>query len=246
MEERIVAARRQQRWGPHRLSAVLRVPRSTIYAVLVRHGCSRLQDFDRLTGAPIRYVRQRPGELVHIDVKKLGRIPRGGGWRMLGVQGKQHSRWGQLAPGYDYLHVAVDDASRVAFVQALPNERGDQAAGFLRAAHQFFLRHGVQVERVLTDRGSAYTSRLFRTTATELGIQPKTTRPRRPQTNGKVERFNRTLADEWAYAYVYRSNSQRLDALPRWMYRYNARRPHTALGGCSPFDVVNNVCGSYN
>lgn len=244
MEERIVAARRQQRWGPHRLSAVLHVPRSTIYAVLVRRSCSRLHDFDRLTGAPIRYVRDRPGELVHIDVKKLGRIPPGGGWRMLGLEGHQNTRWGKGAIGYDYLHVAVDDASRLAFVQVLPNERGDQAARFLQAAHRFFLSHGVRVERVLTDRGSAYLSKTFRGTAAELGVRTKTTRPRRPQTNGKVERFNRTLADEWAYARIYRTNSDRLEVLPRWLYRYNARRPHTALGGLSPLDVVNNVSGN--
>lgn len=245
VEERVLAVRHQQRWGPHQLSAVLGLSRSTIYAVLVRHGCSRLHDFDRQTGTPIRYVRENPGELVHIDIKKLGRIPPGGGWRMLGVQGKQNAHWGRMAPGYDYLHVAIDDASRLAFVQARPNERADQAAQFLQAAYQFFLRHGVRVERVLTDRGSAYKSRLFRSTATDLGIQPKTTRPRRPQTNGKVERFNRTLAEEWAYACLYHSNEHRLDALPRWVYRYNARRPHTALGGLSPLDVVNNVCGNY-
>ncbi len=243
-EERIVAVRQHQRWGPHRLSAVLHVPRSTVYAVLVRQGCSRLRDFDRLTGTPVRYVRQRPGELVHIDVKKLGRIPPGGGWRMLGVEGYHHSQWGRVSLGYDYLHVAVDDASRLAFVQARPNERSDQAALFLEAAQRFFLSHGVRVERVLTDRGAAYTSKLFRATAAQLKIRPKTTRPYRPQTNGKAERFNRTLADEWAYARIYRTNAARLDELPRWLYRYNARRPHTALGGLSPLDVVNNVYGN--
>lgn len=246
VEEQILAIRHHHRWGPHQVGAVLSIPRSTVYAVLVRRGCSRLQDFDRLTGAPIRYVRDRPGELVHIDIKKLGRIPPGGGWRVLGAEGHQNSRWGKLALGYDYLHVAVDDASRLAFVQALPTERGDQAARFLQAAHKFFLRHGVRVERVLTDRGSAYKSTLFQVAATELGIRLKTTRPRRPQTNGKVERFNRTLADEWAYARLYPSNRERLDALPRWLYRYNARRPHTALGGLSPLDVVNNVRGNNN
>ena len=244
-EDHVLAVRHHQHWGPHRLSAVTGVPRSTVYAILVRHGCSRLRDRDRLTGTVIRYVREQPGELVHIDIKKLGRIPAGGGRRMLGVQGRQHSHWGKGAIGYDYLHVAVDDASRLAFVQVLSGERADQAAQFLRAAHDFFLSFGVRVERVLTDRGGAYVSRLFRATAAELGIRPKTTRPRRPQTNGKAERFNQTLANEWAYARLYRNNAARLATLPRWLYRYNARRPHTALGGLSPLDVVNNVCGNY-
>jgi transposase InsO family protein len=243
VEHQVLAIRRHQRWGPHRLSAVVQLPRSTIYAVLVRAGCSRLSDFDRMTHQPIRYVRERPGELLHIDIKKLGRIPPGGGHR---VRGRAHGGWGKLRMGYDYLHVAVDDASRLAYVQALPDERGDTAVAFLRAANAFFLSHGVRVERVLTDRGSAYVSRTFNASLAALGMTHKMTRPRRPQTNGKAERFNRILAEEWAYARPYSSNQSRLDALPRWLYRYNARRPHTALGGLSPLDVVNNVCGNYS
>ncbi|MBV9119424.1 MAG: transposase family protein [Chloroflexi bacterium] len=148
--------------------------------------------------------------------------------------------------GYDYLHMAIDDASRLAYVRALPNERGDTAVAFLHAANAFFLSRGVRVERVLTDNGSAYVSAVFRSALAELGMRHKRTRPRRPQTNGEAERFNRILAEEWAYARPYTSNPARLDALPRWLYRYNARRPHTALGGRSPLDVVNNVCGNYN
>jgi transposase InsO family protein len=243
VEDRVLAIRRHQRWGPHRLSAVVQLSRSTIYAILVRAGCSRLADFDRLTQQPIRYVRERPGELLHIDIKKLGRIPPGGGHR---VRGRDKGGWGLQRMGYDYLHVAVDDASRLAYVQALPNERGDTAVAFLRAANAFFLSRGVRVERVLTDNGSAYVSRTFNACLAELGMTHKMTRPRRPQTNGKAERFNRILAEEWAYARPYTSNQARLDVLPRWLYRYNARRPHTALGGLSPLDVVNNVCGNYN
>lgn len=242
LEERVLAIRRHQRWGPHRLSTVVQLPRSTIYAVLVRSGCSRLSDFDRLTGRPIRYVRDRPGELLHLDIKKLGRIPPGGGHR---VRGREKGGWGLRRMGYDYLHVAIDDASRLAYVRALPNERGDTAVAFLRAANAFFQRNGVRVERILTDRGSAYVSHTFRAAMAELDIRHKLTRPRRPQTNGKAERFNRILAEEWAYARPYTSNQARLDDLPRWLYRYNARRPHTALGGRSPLDVVNNVCGNY-
>ena len=169
VEERVLAIRRHQRWGPHRLSAVVRLPRSTIYAVLVRAGCSRLSDFDRLTGRPIRYVRDHPGELLHLDIKKLGRIPPGGGHRVLG---REASGWGSKRMGYDYLHVAIDDASRLAYVQALPNERGDTAVAFLRAANAFFLSRGVRVERVLTDRGSAYVSRAFNASLAELGMSP--------------------------------------------------------------------------
>jgi transposase InsO family protein len=131
-------------------------------------------------------------------------------------------------------------------VRALANERADTTAAFLRAANAFFLSRGVRVERVLTDRGPAYISRAFNDSLAELGMIHKMTRPRRPQTNGKAERFNRILAEEWAYARPYTSNQARLDALPRWLYRYNARRPHTALGGLSPLDVVNNVCGNYS
>ena len=243
---RILAVRRHQRGGPHRLSAVLQQPRSTIYAVLVRHGCSRLADFDRATGKPIRYVRSQPGELVHLDIKKLGRIPPGGGHRILGDQARPRSYWKEPARGYDYLHVAVDDASRLAYVQVLRGEGAEAVSAFLLQAARFFGRHGVRVERVLTDRGYCYLSRRFRAVGTELGLALKTTRPRRPQTNGKAERFIQTLLREWAYVRLYRSNDERLESLPRWLYAYNSRRPHTALGGRSPLDVVNNVSGNYN
>ena len=243
LEERILAIRRHQRWGPHQISHALHIPRSTIYAMLLRAGCSRLADFDRITKQPIRYVRERPGELLHIDIKKMGRIPPGGGHR---IHGRRAGASSPHRMGYDYLHVAVDDASRLAYVRAFPDERGDTARTFLQAAHAFFLARGVRVERVLTDRGSAYVSRTFNGALADLGITHKMTRPRRPQTNGKAERFNRILAEEWAYARPYASNQARLDALPRWLYRYNARRPHTALNGLSPLDIVNNVCGNYS
>ncbi len=242
-EEHVLAVRRQQRWGPHRLSVVVRLPRSTVYAILVRHRCSRLSDSDAATGTVIRYVREHPGELVHIDIKKLGRVPSGGGHRVLRPD---QSGWSSRGMGCDYLHVAVDDASRLAYVQALPTERGQAAAQFLRAAHRFFLSQGVEVERILTDQGVAYRSKVFEATAAELGLRHKRTRVRRPQTNGKAERFIQTLTREWAYARVYRANDDRLEQLPRWLYRYNARRPHTALGGLSPLDVVNNVLGNYS
>jgi transposase InsO family protein len=242
--ERILAVRRQRRWGPHQLSAALRLPRSTIYAVLVRQGCARLTDFDRLTGKPLRYVRERPGELLHIDIKKLGRIPPGGGHRLLGDHARRGGGNGHPRIGYDYLHVAVDDASRLAYVRVMPDESSTSTAAFLRDARTYYARHRIRLERVITDCGRAYCSVRFRAAARELGIVHKTTRPRRPQTNGKAERFIQTLLKEWAYARLFRSNDQRRDTLPRWLYFYNSRRPHTALGGRSPLDVVNNVSGN--
>lgn len=242
---KVLAVRRDRRWGPHRVAAVLGLARSTVYAVLVRNGCSRLSDFDRSTGKPLRYVRGRPGELVHIDTKKLGRIPDGGGHRLLGDQARPKTGWGHGGRGYDYLHVAVDDATRLAFVQVLPDESDAAAARFLTAAVAFYARHGFAVERVLTDRGNAYLSRRFRSTAADLAVTLKLTRPRRPQTNGKAERLIQTLLREWAYARLFRSNSARLAALPRWVYFYNSRRPHTALGGRSPLAAVSNVSGNY-
>lgn len=228
---RILRLRQHSGYGPHRLAARLRCARSTVYGVLRRHGCSRLRDQDRPTRTVIRYVRERPGELLHLDVKKLGRVPAGGGWRVHGRAAGARGR-GQ---GYDYLHVAVDDCSRFAVVGVYPDERGETAAAFLREAAAVLADHGVVVERVMTDRALAYTrSQAFRAALDDLGARHLTTRPYRPQTNGKVERFHRTMVEEWAYVRPYRSNADRLAALPRWLDSYNRRRPHTALGGQTP------------
>jgi transposase InsO family protein len=230
--QRILKLRQRSGYGPHRLAALLGCPRSTIYAVLRRHGRSRLRDQDRPTRTVIRYVRERPGELLHLDVKKLGRVPDGGGWRVRGRSAEARARRGQ---GYDYLHVAVDDCSRFAVVGVYPDERGETAAAFLRHAVAVLRNHGVTVERVMTDRALAYTrSTAFGTALAEVGARHLTTRPYRPQTNGKVERFHRTMVEEWAYVRPYTSNHQRLAALPRWLDSYNRRRPHTALGGQTP------------
>lgn len=229
---RILKFRRRSGYGPHRLAARLGCARSTAYAVLRRHGCSRLRDHDRPTRTVIRYVRERPGELLHIDVKKLGRIPDGGGWRVRGRSAEARARRGQ---GYDYLHVAVDDCSRFAVVGVYPDERGETAAAFLRDAVSVLASHGVVVERVMTDRALAYTrSHAFQTALGAVGVRHLTTRPYRPQTNGKVERFHRTMVEEWAYARTYRSNASRLAALHTWVNSYNRCRPHTALGGQTP------------
>ena len=240
---RVLAARRRYRQGPHRLAWRLGMARSTIYGVLRRYGQSRLAHTDRASGVVVRYQREHPGELVHIDVKKLGRIPDGGGHR---IHGRATARRGR-GIGYDYLHSAVDDCSRVAFSQILPDEQAATAARFLVEAAAFFADHGVVIQRVLTDNAKAYTqSLLFAETAAGLGIRLKRIRPYRPQTNGKVERFNRTLLEEWAYARLYHSNSDRSRAFTRWLRTYNHRRPHTALDGLTPMAVlVNNAGGKH-
>jgi transposase InsO family protein len=218
-------------------------PASTIYAVLRRHQASRLRDFDRLTRVPIRYVRERPGELVHVDVKKLGRIPPGGGHR---VVGRLLGRRRQAGRGYDYLHVAVDDNSRLAFVKVYADEGERSSSDFIRELVTFYSRNGFAVERVMTDQHPIYRlSRRFAQTLAELGLQHRMTRPYRPRTNGKAERFIQTLLDEWAYSKPYRSNAHRLLALPRWVHFYNHRRPHSGLGGQPPASGVNKVRGDY-
>ncbi len=233
---RIVRARQRLKIGPHRLGPMLGHPRSTVYAVLARHGMGRLAHLDRPSGVPIRYERERPGELVHLDVKKLGKVPPGGGHRMLGRASQTPSHRGL---GYDYLHVAVDDRSRLAYVEPLADERGDTSAAFLLRAASFYASHGISIERVLTDNARNYTvSSSFTAALNELGIAHRKTRPYRPQTNGKAERFNRTMLEEWAYARFYGSNEDRLARLPRWLHAYNSRRPHTALGGRPPMAVL--------
>ena len=240
---RILLARRRLRVGPHRLGPLLGHPRSTVYGVLRRHGQSRLAHADRLTGAPVRYVRERPGELVHLDVKRLGRVPPGGGHRILGDTARNH-----LALGHDFVHVAIDDATRVAYVEVLPDERAPTTVGFLAGAIGFFAELGVRIERVMTDNALTYTrSPRFSTLLAEHAIRHLRTRPRRPQTNGKAERFIGTLQREWAYARLYRSNDERLGSLPRWVDAYNHRRPHAGLEGQVPMAVlVNKVEGNDN
>ena len=232
--QRILRARTRLKRGPHMLEPVVGSPRSTIYGVLRRHQMSRLVHLDRPTGIPIRYERDRPGELVHIDVKKLGRIPPGGGWRMRG-RSSELRRAKRPGIGYDYLHAAVDDHSRVAYVEVHPDERGETCARFLAAAAGFFAEHGVRIEQVMTDNALNYVhSGAFAAQMAALQITHVRIRPYRPRANGKVERFNRTLAEEWAYRRLYRSNAERLRALERWVDFYNRRRSHTALGGRPP------------
>ncbi len=238
----ILELRRTRRWGPHRIGPQLGLARSTVYQVLRREGESRLSDGDRSTGLRIRYVRKRPGELLHIDVKKLGRIPTGGGHALLGPQARR-----RRGGGWEFLHVAVDDCSRVAYAQVRPADDGRQAAQFLLEAALHYRSLGVHIERVMTDRAYVYVnSRLFKSALAEIGAVHKTTAPWRPQTNGKAEAFIKSSLREWAYAQLYQSNQERLDGLPLWLDYYNHHRTHTELKNQTPMSVlVNNLAGKY-
>jgi len=241
--EAILRARVERRWGPHRLAPLLGLPRSTVYAVLARAGYSRLRDADRLSGVPVRYVRDHPGALIHQDHKKLGRIPDGGGHPLLGRTAGWRGR-GQL--GYDHFEVVVDDATRLAFVAHVPNESAASASRALLDAAVWFAERGVRIERVMTDNAWAYTSPTFERTVESLAARHLRTRPHRPQTNGKAERFIKTLLAEWAYGRLYRTNQERLDALPGWATYYNTERTHTALGGITPMEaLLNNLHGNH-
>ena len=245
LERRIVKLRRRKKLGPIRIARRLDMAPSTIHRVLVRAQLSRLSCMDRPTGRVIRrYERERPGELVHVDVKKLGRIPPGGGWR---IHGRRERPANKRGLGYDFIHSAVDDHSRLAYSEVCADERGETAAAFWTRAAAFFAAHGIAVERVLTDNAFAYRhSTAFRAAISASGSVQRFIRPHRPQTNGKVERFNRTLLEEWAYVRPYTSNSARTRDLTRWLHTYNHHRAHTSLGQLPPITRVYNVCGHYS
>ncbi len=246
-ERRILALRRNRKLGPARIAGQVGLPASTVYRVLVRHHVNRLAWMDRPTGEVIRrYEHAQPGDLIHVDIKKIGRLRPGGGWRAHGRGSAQH-RAARNAPrvGYEYVHTAIDDHSRVAYSEILDDEKATTAIGFWRRARWWFALHGINVRAVLTDNGSCYRSRLWRDELADAAIKHRRTRPYRPQTNGKVERFNRTLCDEWAYVRTYRSGSQRRRALATWLHTYNHHRCHTALGGHPPMTRVNNLPVQY-
>jgi transposase InsO family protein len=226
--------------GPHRIGWALGEAPSTVHRVLRRLGAPRLRDLDRPTRTIVRYERERPGELLHVDVKKQGRIPDGGGWRIHGKNRRAGSRK-LRGQGYDFIHAAVDDRSRLAYAEILADERKETASAFMTRALGFFADRGVKVERVLTDNGACYRSRPFARVLAEAGVSHRRTRPYRPQTNGKVERFNLTLKWEWAYVRPYDTNASRTGALERWLHHYNYHRPHMAHAGRTPITVLNNV-----
>ncbi|MFD8308911.1 IS481 family transposase [Streptomyces sp. NPDC059690] len=242
-ERRIIKVRVLRRWGPARIAHLLHLTPSTVHRVLTRYRLARLTHLDRATGRVIRrYERDKPGELIHVDIKKLGNIPDGGGHKVLG---RPAGRKNRANAGYSYLHTAVDDHSRLAYSEIHPDEKKQTATAFWTRAHAFFTQAGITVERVLTDNGSCYRSRHWHDVLTAAGIAHKRTRPYRPQTNGKVERFNRTLLDEWAYARPYRTEAERRDAFPPWLHTYNHHRGHTALKGQPPATRVPNLTGQY-
>jgi transposase InsO family protein len=244
-ERRIIKVRVTRRWGPARIGYLLGLHPSTVHRVLSRFGLARLAWLDRATGRVVRrYEHAAPGDLVHVDIKKLGRIPDGGGHRVLGrAQGWKNR--GTARPGYAYLHNAVDDCSRLAYTEILADERKETAAAFWRRANAWFNASGITVKRVLTDNGSCYRSNAFAAALTDA-IAHKRTRPYRPQTNGKVERYNRTLLEEWAYATTYQSEDERVAAFAAWLHTYNHHRGHTALGGQPPASRVTNLSGQNN
>ncbi|MFJ5868407.1 IS481 family transposase [Streptomyces parvus] len=244
-EAQVCRLRTDRKLGPARIGPILGLPTSTVHRVLTRHRLNRLPWLDRPTGTVIRrYEHDRPGELIHVDVKKLGRIPDGGGHKILGRQAGRATR---SNVGFDYVHSAVDDHSRLAYSEIHPDEKVATCAGFLTRAAAFFHDQGIpRIERVLTDNAWAYRKGLaWKNALASLSATGKLTRPYRPQTNGKVERFNRTLADEWAYQRPYRSNDERTRALADFLHTYNHHRSHTALGGHPPITRVNNPAGQY-
>jgi transposase InsO family protein len=241
IEDKIVALRRVRRCGPDAIGAELGVPARTVSRVLARHGEPYLRNCDPMTGelirasktTAVRYERDRPGELVHMDVKKLGRIPDGGGWRAHGhVDVPDRKR--RQANGFDYVHSVVDDHSRLAYSEILPDEKGVTCAGFLSRAAVYFRDRGIShIERVMTDNAWAYRYSLREVCAT-LGARQVFIKPHCPWQNGKVERLNRTLATEWAYRQVFTTNTDRANALAPWLEHYNTQRRHSALGGHPP------------
>jgi transposase InsO family protein len=246
--EAIAALRRLRMTGPE-IAELLEMPLSTVSGILQRIGMGRL---GRLGMEPAeRYERERPGELIHIDVKKLGRIQRGAGHRMTGrrhytprLMDAAGRRRGTA--GWDFVHVAIDDATRLAYAEVLSNETATTAVGFLGRAIEFFAGYGITVERVLTDNGSPYRSAIHAIACRTLGVRHLRTRPRRPQTNGKAERLIRTMLGGWAYGAIYATNRERGAALDGWLYRYNHHRRHRAIGRQPPITRLNNLLGTYS
>ena len=258
MKRKIIALRWRQRLGPVQIADRLGLASSTVHAVLVRCRVNRLSHIDRITGEPLRrYEHPHPGSLIHVDVTKFGNIPDGGGWRFVGKQQGdrnrqatarrtgQRSRRHEPRLGTAFVHTVIDDYSRVAYAEIHEDEKAATAVGVLQRAIEWFSERGVTVERVLSDNGSAYRSILWRDTCGQLDVRHKRTRPYRPQTNGKIERFHRTLADGWAYAKLYASEAERRDTLPRWLHHYNNHRYHSAVRDV-PISRLNNLPGHHN
>ena len=248
IERQILSLRRARRRGAGWIGGELGIAASTVGRVLARHEVPRLSELDALTGRPVRhgpasrvrYERDRPGELIHVDVTRLGRIPAGGGWRAHGRGAKPVSRRGA---GFDFVHAAVDDHSRLVYAEIHPDEKGATCAGFLLRAAQFFAEHGIRrIERVMTDNAFNYRhAAIFAEALATLGARHIRIRPHCPWTNGKVERFNRTLQREWAYERIYISNAERSATLGGWLEHYNTERRHSALGNLPPVSRLSTM-----
>jgi transposase InsO family protein len=254
---KIVHLRWRHRLSPLAIASRLSMPASTVHAVLVRCRLNRLSHIDIRTGEPIRrYEHDHPGSLIHVDVKKLGNIPTGGGWRFVGraqgsknrraTEGVKRNRSRDPNLGHAFVHTVVDDHSRAAYAEIHDNETAETAIGVLRRAVGWFGARGVSIERVLSDNGGCYRSRSWRDTCAELQIQHKRTRPYRPQTNGKIERFHRTMANEWAFARHYPNELTRRSALRAWLHTYNHHRQHSAIGKVPPITRLINLPGQYS
>ena len=247
--KRVVHLRRKRRWGADRIAHETGLAPSTVQAILNAAGLGRLDSGDRATRPPIvRYQRERPGELIHVDVKKIAGIPPGGGWKLHG-RGNDHYQRATQA-GYRFIHTAVDDRTRMAYSEILDDEQAITAARFWARAHAWFTSLGIRCERVITDNGSCYRSRLWHQACDATGTTVKKTRPRRPQTNGKVERFHRILLEEWAYIRPWTSDQQRTTAYTGFIHFYNHHRTHGSLGWSTPAATLNtftdNVPGEHN
>jgi transposase InsO family protein len=247
--EAIAALRRLRFTGPE-IAELFEMPLSTVSGILTRIGLGKL---GRLGLEPAqRYERARPGELIHIDVKKLGRIQGGAGKRIFGghshYTGSFTDATGRVRrkAGWDFVHIAIDDATRLAYAEVLPDEQASTAVGFLRRALAFYASYAITVERVITDNGSPYRSAIHAIACRALAIRHLRTRPRRPQTNGKAERFIRTMLGGWAYGAIYASSRERTAALDGWLYRYNHHRRHAGIGHQTPITRLNNLLGTYS
>jgi transposase InsO family protein len=249
-----IAALRRVRMTGQEIAECLGMPLSTVQGILTRIGLGKLSRLEP-PEPPNRYERERAGELLHIDVKKLGRIgPKGAGHRITGSKRGQANRGrdGRRSAGWEFVHIAIDDATRLAYVELLTDEKATSCVSFLRRALAFYRAHGVQVQRVMTDNGPGYLSVIHAVACRALGIKHLRTRPYRPRTNGKAERFIRTLLAGWAYGAVYGTSAERADALSGWLEFYNSRRPHGSLGHRAPTERLNalqqgnNLVGSYS
>jgi transposase InsO family protein len=245
---RALVALRRLRMTSSEIAELLSMPLSTVSAVLKREGLGRLSRLEP-PEPPNRYERSRPGELIHVDIKKLGRILKPG-HRVTGSkrgQAKTHRDGKPVSlAGWEFVHIAIDDHSRLAYAEVLADERGETAVGFLRRAFRFFAEHGIVVERVMSDNGSAYVSKAHAIACRELGLRHLRTQPYRPRTNGKAERFIQTMLREWAYGRIYATSAERTRALPLWLDRYNWRRPHGSLGHRPPGSRLTNLAGNYS